>query len=60
MKVMTPPAGNVPVPEIANKATAETDIATLLDEPALAPWYCCPAIWAFAVVLILPVAGLWY
>ncbi|WP_296893281.1 efflux RND transporter periplasmic adaptor subunit [Thiobacillus sp.] len=39
---------------------SETDIATLLDEPALRAWYRRPALWAGALVLALVVAGLWY
>lgn len=39
---------------------SETDIAALLDEPALRAWYRRPALWAGVLVLALIVAGLWY
>ncbi|MHB1074389.1 efflux RND transporter periplasmic adaptor subunit [Thiobacillus sp.] len=39
---------------------SETDIAALLDEPALRAWYRRPALWAGALVLALVVACLWY
>ena len=39
---------------------SETDIATLLDEPASRAWYRRPTLWAGVLLLALVVAGLWY
>ncbi len=39
---------------------SESDLATLLAEPATRPWYRRPALWAGVVLVLLVVAGLWY
>jgi HlyD family secretion protein len=37
-----------------------TDLAALLDEPALRAWYRRPTVWAGVVLLALVAVGLWY
>ena len=55
---------NTPNPSIAVAPTpapdSATDLAALLDEPALRAWYRRPMVWAGVVLLALVAAGLWY
>src|SRR5450830_86886 len=60
MNTIIPPADIAPTPATVNKIATDTDIATLLAEPALISWYRRPAIWTGVALLILLVAGLWY
>ncbi|MDR3393489.1 MAG: efflux RND transporter periplasmic adaptor subunit [Parasulfuritortus sp.] len=56
MNTPAPPVAEV-LPPVAN---GETDLAALLDEPALRVWYRRPLLWAGVLLLILVAAGLWY
>jgi len=56
MSTPTPSVAVAPTPEVGT----ETDIATLLDEPASHAWYRRPALWAGVLLLALVAAGLWY
>jgi HlyD family secretion protein len=55
---------NSPAPSVAeappSAANSGTDLAALLDEPALRVWYRRPWLWAGALILVLAAAGLWY
>lgn len=55
---------SIPIPSAAVVPTAdsgtETDLATLLSEPALPVWYRRPALWAGVLLLALTAAGGWY
>ncbi len=51
-----PTTPTVPPPE----AGGETDLATLLAEPAPRAWYRRPVLWGGAFLLLSGVAGLWY
>jgi HlyD family secretion protein len=56
MNTPIPAAPITPPPE----AGGETDLATLLAEPAPRVWYRRPMLWGGALLLVLGVAGLWY
>ncbi len=45
-----------PPPEIAK----ESDLATLLDEPVVQPWYRRPMLWVSLLLFLLVAIGLWY
>jgi len=49
-----------PEPASATAGGSETDLATLLDEPASHAWYRRPTLWAGAAVLIVAALGAWY
>jgi HlyD family secretion protein len=49
-----------PEPASATAGGSETDLATLLDEPASRAWYRRPALWAGAALLIVAALGAWY
>ncbi len=50
------PPGTATPPE----ADGETDLAALLAEPALRPWYRRPVLWAGVVLVLLAIIGLWF
>ncbi|MET0682110.1 MAG: efflux RND transporter periplasmic adaptor subunit [Casimicrobiaceae bacterium] len=54
------PAAVVVQPAAASRRAAETDTATLLDEPAPRAWYLRPVLWASVALLALAGAGVWY
>jgi len=54
MNTKAPSAAAAPPPG------TETDLATLLDEPASHAWYRRPALWAGVLLLALVAAGLWW
>lgn len=56
MNTPNPDTSITPPPE----AGGETDLATLLAEPASRVWYRRPMLWGGALLLVLGVAGLWY
>ena len=76
MNTETPPVAAEPAPAVAPAATptvvpipattpapataTETDVATLLGEPASHAWYRRPMLWGGLLVLVLVAAGLWY
>jgi len=64
MSTPNPPADTPPQPVVAAKdaveAATDTDIATLLAEPARLVWYRRPALWAGVTLILLVGAGLWY
>ncbi len=47
-------------PALTPGTGTETDLATLLDEPASHAWYRRPALWVGLLLLALVAAGLWY
>lgn len=60
MSTQTPPAAVAPAPATGPGTEAETDLATLLDEPASHAWYRRPALWGGLLLLALGAAGVWY
>jgi len=59
------PSTDIEQPPVqTNKAktdgATETDIATLLAEPALVAWYRRPAVWAGVTIILLLGVGIWY
>jgi HlyD family secretion protein len=54
----TPDPGTAVTPPPA--ASNDSDLATLLAEPASPAWYRRPALWAAALALALAAAGLWW
>ena len=55
MNPFPPPASAAPTPV----PDGETDLASLLDEPASQPWYRRPALWVGVLLLALAGGGLW-
>ena len=55
---------NAPIPPAAvatrQEPRGESDLATLLDEPAASAWYRRPILWAGVALLALAAAGAWY
>lgn len=52
---------NLPIPPtVTPPPDTETDLATLLAEPASPVWYRRPALWMSVLLLALAAAGLWY
>ena len=51
---------NTPAPSTAIEPPPDTDLATLIDEPAPSAWYRRPALWAGVGLLALAAGGLWY
>ena len=54
---------NAPIPTAVVEPKApegETDLATLLDEPASRAWYRRPVLWAGAALVALVATGAWY
>ncbi len=56
MNTPIPAAPVTPPPE----AGGETDLATLLAEPAPRVWYRRPIVWGGALLLVMTATGLWY
>ena len=56
MNTRPPTDGVVPPPA----PSGETDLATLLDEPAKQIWYKRPMVWGVVALLLLVIAGIWY
>jgi HlyD family secretion protein len=52
------PENAVPAPPVP--ADAETDIASLLDEPAARAWYRRPVVWTGALALLVVAGGIWW
>lgn len=62
---MTPTTPPSPTPENAVSASpvpaaAETDIASLLDEPTPRAWYRRPVVWAGVLALLVVAGGIWW
>ena len=64
MSTPNPPTDIAPQPapaaKVATDAATDTDIATLLAEPAALVWYRRPALWTGVALLLVVAAGLWY
>jgi HlyD family secretion protein len=58
MNLPIPPAALLP--DAASSAGAETDVASLLAEPASHAWYRRPSLWGVVVLALLAAAGYWY
>ncbi len=52
---------SIPIPAAVTPTPGpETDLATLLAEPASPVWYRRPVLWLSVLLLALAAAGLWY
>jgi HlyD family secretion protein len=55
------PTGPADSPTLPRQDTDKTELASLLDEPALPPWYRRPLLWALVVAVLAPAGlGAWW
>jgi HlyD family secretion protein len=57
---LAPPGATASTPQPVAPAAGSVDLAQLLEEPALRPWYRRPLWWAAASTLALLAMGLWW
>ena len=61
MNAPLPPEAQTAAPPVARTAeAAPTDLKTLLDEPAMAPWYRRPSLWLMVAAGLMIAGGLWW
>jgi HlyD family secretion protein len=57
---LPPEAQTTPPPAALPAEVAPTDLKTLLDEPARAPWYRRPSLWLMVAAALMVAGGLWW